>query len=43
MVGISLCVITKNEGLRLDNFISHHESLAEEIILLDTGSTDSTI
>jgi glycosyltransferase involved in cell wall biosynthesis len=40
---ISLCLIVKNEEKPLREFLSHHRSLADEIIIVDTGSTDSTI
>src|SRR3989338_5574939 len=42
MATISLCIIAKNEGKRLDHFLTHHEPLVDEIILADTGSTDNT-
>ncbi len=40
---ISLCLITKNEGNSLEEFLNHHKELADEIIIVDTGSTDSTL
>lgn len=39
---ISLCLICKNEERWLNDFLTHHKSLASEIIVVDTGSTDST-
>jgi glycosyltransferase involved in cell wall biosynthesis len=41
--GITLCVITKNEERMLDSFLSFFEPFVEEICIVDTGSTDSTL
>ncbi|MBU8871893.1 MAG: glycosyltransferase [Gemmatimonadales bacterium] len=42
MIRLSLVMIVKNEAELLPGFLSHHEQLAEEIIVVDTGSTDGT-
>lgn len=42
MATISLCLIAKNEGHRLDNCLSTFGQVVDEIILVDTGSTDNT-
>lgn len=39
---ISLCMIAKNEENNLDNCLSSVKDAAEEIIIIDTGSTDKT-
>lgn len=39
---ISLCLIVKNEEKLLGEFLNHHAKLADEIIIVDTGSTDNT-
>ena len=36
----SLCAIYKNEEKNLEKFITDHSGLVEEMILVDTGSTD---
>jgi len=41
-IEFSLCAIYKNEGALLENFIKHHKDLFEELILVDTGSTDDS-
>ena len=42
-MSISLCIITKDEENRLEEFLSIHKELVDEIIIVDTGSTDNTI
>lgn len=42
MVTISLCMIVKNEEQRLDKCLSSLVSNMDEIIIVDTGSTDKT-
>jgi len=39
---ISLCMIVKNEEAQLADCLSSVEGIADEIIIADTGSTDST-
>lgn len=42
MPGISLCMITKNEQNFLEQCIRSIKHIADEIIIVDTGSTDQT-
>ena len=42
MITISLCMIVKNEGEVLDRCLSSINDLVDEIIIVDTGSTDNT-
>ena len=42
MCTISLCMITKNEEKNIKNCLESAMSLADEIIIVDTGSTDNT-
>ncbi|MBS3100698.1 glycosyltransferase family 2 protein [Candidatus Woesearchaeota archaeon] len=39
---ISLCMITKNEGRYLEQCLNSVGEIADEIIIVDTGSTDKT-
>ncbi|MEJ2040123.1 MAG: glycosyltransferase [Desulfosarcinaceae bacterium] len=39
---ISLCMIVRNEARFLGRCLFHHKPLADEIVLVDTGSTDRT-
>ena len=39
---LSLCMIVKNEELFLDKCLSSVKDFIDEIIIVDTGSTDST-
>lgn len=41
-VKISVCVITLNEEANLDRCLTSCKDLAEEIVVLDSGSTDAT-
>ncbi|MED5018086.1 glycosyltransferase [Paenibacillus chibensis] len=41
--GISLCMIVKNEAANLTRCLSSVHSVVDEIIIVDTGSTDHTI
>ncbi|MNX42265.1 SPBc2 prophage-derived glycosyltransferase SunS [compost metagenome] len=40
---ISLCMIAKNEELFLEDCLASVRGLVDEIVLVDTGSTDSTV
>lgn len=42
MIKVSLCMIVKNEEETLQNCINSVKNLVEEIIIMDTGSTDNT-
>lgn len=41
-ITISLCMIVKNEEQTLDRCLSSVEGIADEIVIVDTGSTDGT-
>lgn len=41
-VTISLCMIVKNEEHTLENCLASVKEIADEIVVVDTGSTDST-
>ena len=41
--GISLCMIVKNEERSLSRTLESAKELVDEIIIVDTGSTDNTI
>lgn len=43
MVGISVCIIGKNEEENLDRCLKSIQNIADEIIYLDTGSKDKSI
>lgn len=40
---LSLCMIAKNEGANIERCLESIESIVDEIILVDTGSTDDTV
>jgi cellulose synthase/poly-beta-1,6-N-acetylglucosamine synthase-like glycosyltransferase len=40
---ISVCMIVKNEEKSLDNCLKSIKDIADEIIIVDTGSTDRTV
>ncbi len=40
---ISVCLIAKNEGKNIDRCLNSIKEIADEIILVDTGSTDQTV
>ena len=40
---ISACVITKNEEKNIARCINSYKDIVDEIILVDTGSTDNTV
>ncbi|MEK3878987.1 tetratricopeptide repeat-containing glycosyltransferase family 2 protein [Paenibacillus sp. FSL M7-0420] len=42
MISISLCMIVKNEALTLNNCLESVKGIPDEIIIVDTGSTDQT-
>ena len=42
MITISLCMIVKNEEDILERCLSCVEGIADEIVIVDTGSTDRT-
>lgn len=42
MISVSLCLIVKNEEVCLERCLSSIADLVEEIIIVDTGSTDRT-
>ena len=42
MIKISLCMIVKNEEQVLDRCLNSVKDIADEIIIVDTGSTDKT-
>ncbi|MEM5609555.1 glycosyltransferase family 2 protein [Bacillus thuringiensis] len=42
MISISLCLIVKNEEQTLNNCLSSVKGIPDEIIIVDTGSTDRT-
>ena len=43
MIRISACVIVKNEEKNMANWLAGIGELADEKIVVDTGSTDRTI
>ncbi|HBI62814.1 MAG TPA: glycosyl transferase, partial [Lachnospiraceae bacterium] len=43
MVTISLCMIVKNEEMHIARCLDSIAGLVEEIIIVDTGSTDRTV
>ncbi len=43
MLPISVCIIAKNEEKHLDECLKRLELYHYEIVLVDTGSTDSTL
>lgn len=40
---LSLCIITKNEGKKLPLCLEHVKRIADEVIVVDTGSDDPTV
>lgn len=40
---LSVCILSKNEQRNIENAINSVKTIADEIIVLDTGSTDKTI
>jgi len=43
MTTLSLCMIVKNEAKNLDRCLSSVQGVADEIVVVDTGSTDRTV
>lgn len=43
MIDLSLCMITKNEENNIERCLRSAEGLVNEILMLDTGSTDKTV
>ncbi len=43
MISISLCMIVKNESDVLQNCLESIKDIADEIVIVDTGSTDNTV
>src|SRR5437870_9883112 len=42
-MGISLCMIVKNEENWVDGAVQSVRSIVNEVIIVDTGSTDATL
>jgi tetratricopeptide (TPR) repeat protein len=42
MTALTLAVIVRDEARRLPDFLDHHAPLAEETVVVDTGSTDGS-
>jgi Flp pilus assembly protein TadD len=42
MARLSLCMIVRDEASFIETFVARHRSLADEIVIVDTGSTDGT-
>ena len=42
MISISLCMIVKNEEKLLKRCLDSYRSVCDEIVIVDTGSTDRT-
>lgn len=42
MITISLCMIVKNEEQSIENCLNSIYDVVDEIIIVDTGSTDHT-
>ena len=43
MIKISACVITKNEETNINQWLNNVRALADEIVVVDTGSADRTV
>ena len=43
MLSISVIIITKDEAINISSCIKSAKQIANEIIVVDTGSTDETI
>jgi glycosyltransferase involved in cell wall biosynthesis len=43
MVRLSICIITRNEELNLPRLLQSIEGVAEELVVVDSGSTDRTV
>lgn len=42
-MSLSCCIITKNEGDRIERCIRAARSIADEVLIVDSGSTDDTV
>nr|AIA92922.1 CAZy families GT2 protein [uncultured Alkaliphilus sp.] len=41
-LNLSICLITKNEVANIERCLASIEKIAQEIVVIDTGSTDQT-
>ena len=42
MIKVSACVIVKNEAKNLPRWLENMQAIADELVVVDTGSTDNT-
>ena len=43
MTRLALTMIVRDEARRLPDFLAHHAPLCDEVVIVDTGSTDGTV